>query len=661
MAQHHSVSFQSRYKSITALPTVQLPAFVVLTGANGSGKSHALEALKNGHLRSSLSANPASEVALYDWNTIIPQDTGLHIPAQEKINRANLFVPIRSQREQQLRGIQAFADQNGIAPEHVANWDRVRKLLDPQHIQAILGDAGKAEAARAALQNQLANVAQAVRGQVPHNSNDPLHRAVQKLFKEEPMAFLFEDESTFFRHTQFLWGEVDTFQQAFARLFTTYRELQRSELAMVGARQWGMSTEPGLGPAEFQKMYGRPPWEFVNSILELNGLDFRIDHPSLKEDEGYEPRLTKLSKDVEMRFADLSSGERVLMSFGLCLYNSLETRHARKFPKLLLLDEVDAPLHPSMVRFLLKTIEETLVRDSNVAVIMTTHSPTTVGLANEDYVYLMNPSGPSIDKTTKSKALSVLTEGVPTMSISFDGRRQVFVESSRDATIYDKLYQQYKSELAHERSLTFVPVGHTNCDGQDTGAGCDQVLSIVKQLATGGNQTVLGLIDWDGRHPGDGRVHVLCHGVRDGLENLILDPVLVVAALAHHSAKEARKSGLLDDDETFTALSMRTPERWQSSIDRLCALVYGDEASSHQKQFVNYLGGMTLSVDVPWLKMDDHELEKKLLGALPPLNGPKKQHHSLNAYVANVILQEHRHLLPVDLISTFRSLLTAEL
>src|SRR5256885_10852409 len=46
--------------------------------------------------------------------------------------------------------------------------------------------------------------------------------------------------------------------------------------------------------------------------------------------------------------------------------------------------------------------------------------------------------------------------GVPTISISFDGRRQVFVESSRDAATYDRLFQRYKSEVGSERSLIFI-------------------------------------------------------------------------------------------------------------------------------------------------------------------------------------------------------------
>src|SRR6516165_2777073 len=140
MAQQHTLTSQSPYKSIITLPSVTLPPFVVLTGANGSGKSHALEALKNGHLRSSLASNPQTEIALYDWNSIIPSDTGRYVPAQEKINRSNVFGNIHSFRQQQLQQLQMNAGQLGIPANHFTGWDRVRKLLDQDYLGELLGD-----------------------------------------------------------------------------------------------------------------------------------------------------------------------------------------------------------------------------------------------------------------------------------------------------------------------------------------------------------------------------------------------------------------------------------------------------------------------------------------------------------------------------------------
>jgi ABC-type glutathione transport system ATPase component len=106
-----------------------------------------------------------------------------------------------------------------------------------------------------------------------------------------------------------------------------------------------------------------------------------------------------------------------------------------KHPKLLLLDEIDAPLHPSMARTILDIIIKTLLGVYGIEVLATTHSPSTVALAPEDALYAMREGQPGLTKVTKDEALSILTVGVPTLSISYDGRRQVFVESPIDAQI----------------------------------------------------------------------------------------------------------------------------------------------------------------------------------------------------------------------------------
>lgn len=610
MITNYSITFRRPYKSIAALPTIELPPFVVLTGVNGSGKSHLLEALSGGMVRSSIAQDPKTEIALFDWNTIIPNDTGIHIPAQEKVTRANLFSSIRQHRSRYLSQIQNVAQQYGIDSSKLSSWDRVRATLNKESLMAMMSDQRRVDEADKAIRSHLNGYAQQIRGQIG-TGEDHFHKAVDLVLEKQPHAFLLDEEDAFFSREEFLWGQIDPFKQAFARLFTNYRELLRSNLVLVGAQARGIKDKPPLDEYEFVQTYGRPPWEFVNSILELNEFDFRIDYPRPSDDGSYEPKLTKLSKSVEMRFSDLSSGERVLMSFALCLYNSFEKRHVRKFPKLLLLDEVDAPLHPSMVKFLLRTIEDTIVRENNVAVILTTHKPTTVGLAADSAIYLMNPSGPALQKTTKSKALAVLTDGIPTMSFSFDGRRQVFVESPLDAQIYDRLYQTYKKELSDERSLNFISVGSTDARGQDRDAGCAQVHRLVNQLSSSGNKSVLGLIDWDGKNVGTSRIHVLCHGERNGLENLILDPVLVIATLAHYNIEEARKIGVLDADDRFTSLSDRDQSAWQRSVDALNARVIGESGKALIP--VEYLNKMVLYIDNDWLIMDDHKLEEKFL------------------------------------------------
>ncbi len=119
-------------------------------------------------------------------------------------------------------------------------------------------------------------------------------------------------------------------------------------------------------------------------------------------------KLKHKYKDIEISFEDLSSGEKILMALVASIYKS---QSDGVFPDILLLDEIDATLHPSMIKNLLKVIENIFLA-KGVKVIFTTHSPTTVALAPNDSIYVMKKDGlDRIQKTSKEKAIKILTEG----------------------------------------------------------------------------------------------------------------------------------------------------------------------------------------------------------------------------------------------------------
>jgi hypothetical protein len=454
---------------------------------------------------------------------------------------------------------------------------------------------------------------------------------------------------------------VDPFQQAFGRVFTSYRELIHANDRLEKYPAIDDPTRKVLSKVQFVETYGPTPWDFVNEILKECSLDFRVNAPPLHEIASYEPKLRKLSADVEMRFQDLSSGEKVLMSFALCLYNSQESRQIKNFPKLLLLDEVDAPLHPSMAASLLKTIQNVLVRDKGVSVILTTHSPSTVALAPEEAVYVMNPIGARIEKVSRSNALSILTFGVPTLAISYDGRRQIFVESRTDAVLYDLLYQSYKGHLSSERSMVFVEVGNKSETGNETNAGCDQVIRLVNSLASGGNQTVLGLLDWDGKRKPESRIHILSPGIRDGLESLLFDPKLLVATVAREDIDFGKAKGLFDSGETYAALPSWDAKRWQRAVNTIQNMVLETTIDSRKTVPVCYLNGMTLSISTSYLHLDDHKLEDAVVHAFGFLKPKNARAGGLMRHITGTVLADFPSFLPKDFLSTIEGLLSTDL
>ena len=72
-----------------------------------------------------------------------------------------------------------------------------------------------------------------------------------------------------------------------------------------------------------------------------------------------------------------------------------------------------------------------------------THSASTVALAPENSLHVMYADKSGVHSISKSGALNLLTVGVPTLALSYDGRRQVFVESPNN-TAYSEAYQNSK-------------------------------------------------------------------------------------------------------------------------------------------------------------------------------------------------------------------------
>ncbi|USH03631.1 ATP-binding protein [Grimontia kaedaensis] len=653
---NNKISFNGVHKSITGLPETTLPKLVVLTGRNGSGKTHLLQAINEGYVRSTLAPNFQSDVLLFDWNTIIPKDTGVFHPSQHQTQRSNWFQQIRAHQETSLKQVQQQLISWGIPAEHCTTLTKIRSL-DEEKLQSLLANSQKASTVYESLKKLLNKSAQKIYSQTLRNIGDEQwKKAAQKISQETPDIFLETSESKFFSNRKLLWGEVDAFQQAFGRLFSTYRDLIHLNDRL---EKYPPKNDEGLkylNQEQFVDKHGEPPWDFVNRILEVCNLDFRVEPPPLHEVSSYEPKLNKLSKDVEMRFQDLSSGEKVLMSFALCLYNASDERQEKHFPKLLLLDEVDAPLHPSMVVSLLKTIQDVLVDGKGVSVILTTHSPSTVALAPEETLYEMNPSGPLVEKIPRSRALSILTAGVPTLSISFDGRRQIFVESKTDAFIYEKLYQAYKQRLNTERSLSFIEIGRTDSSGVEKNSGCAQVERIVTALIENGNSSVFGLVDWDGNREPCERIQVLSPGIRDGIETLVLDPVLLTATVIKENHQFCVDKKIINEGDRYTHIGAWEQSKWQSTINIVQDIIFNQNLPDDYEN-ISYLNGMSLDVNRKYLHMDDHALEERVISEFAFLR--PKNHHAggLMKHIVTSILGDYPDLLPQDLITTFSTIL----
>ena len=339
------------------------------------------------------------------------------------------------------------------------------------------------------------------------------------------------------------------------------------------------------------------------------------------------------------------------------MYYAGEGRQLTTYPKLLLLDEVDAPLHPSMSRHFISTITETLVKKLGVNVIATTHSPSTVAIAPNESIHVMRVDQPGVHKTSKAEALNLLTYGVPTLAIDYSGRRQVFVESPIDAELYENLYQLLKSRLGSELSLQFVGVGRENpLTGTHEQAGSTIVAPMVSQLEKSGNLSIFGLLDWDSINTPIGRLHVVGQNERYTLENIILDPLAIAALIVRTTTtkKYLPKLGLSEDTSYVDLLSF-TGEKLQALADKVTELLF-DEQQRMDIQECKYVGGQSLVLRTIYLHTKGHDLGNLIMDKIPEFKIFKSK---LKQEIVGQIFKDKPEFIPIVLIDAFDRLLSA--
>ena len=131
------------------------------------------------------------------------------------------------------------------------------------------------------------------------------------------------------------------------------------------------------------------------------------------EQLSFKAEMTNRTSGAQYELNSLSSGEKILMA--LCLL-SFNQHLGRRRPKLLLLDELDAVLHPSMAAALVTTLKSLFV-PHGTKVLMTSHSPMTVATLDEaDIFRVVRTDGRvKVSPTTKSEAIEELSEGFATV------------------------------------------------------------------------------------------------------------------------------------------------------------------------------------------------------------------------------------------------------
>lgn len=217
-----------------------------------------------------------------------------------------------------------------------------------------------------------------------------------------------------------------------AKLFTTYYE---SKMKNEFKR---FQNNGGLTDSEFVEKYGRVPVELFDELLTYISPNLKINYIKPKEyDEVKSVSLINRETGDILNFNDLSTGEKVMFKLLVTIFSNKENLITK--PDLILLDEIDSGLHPSLMKKFIGYINDMFIKQLDIKVFMTTHSPTTVGLIDYESLFFVNKELPRIEKISKKEAIKNLTLEIPLLNVDYEARRKVFVESKDDEFAYTNI------------------------------------------------------------------------------------------------------------------------------------------------------------------------------------------------------------------------------
>lgn len=273
-------------------------------------------------------------------------------------------------------------------------------------------------------------------GQGQSLSYSELHalcRFISKKFNKSMMDITEEDIRINFRGS----SQAFTGANAFATTCNLYIKQIHNSLFNQWRNETFKTDLPYVPLEDVAAVFGEPPWDLMNKVLDESiGGKFRFRIPD-KDSFAYDyyATLEEVSTARPVVANDLSAGEQTLMWMALIIFNMLYSKSSGQLPpKLLLLDEPDVFLHPKMAKNLYLLLEA-VVSTFDTVVVITTHSPTTVALASDE-ASIVTMSDGVLNIADKDYAIAKLLDGLNHISVSPENRRQVFVESTYDCSIY---------------------------------------------------------------------------------------------------------------------------------------------------------------------------------------------------------------------------------
>ncbi|SNR75459.1 AAA family ATPase [Lutibacter flavus] len=444
--------YQADYISIKSFNPIVIDDFSILSGINGSGKTHLLKAIDTG--RVVIGGIDKSEIVYYNYNdfSVITENSETNPAIKQRLNNARgergilnnmvgklkntATINAQSNLSENDKVIYGFANRRNYNFENQFGKKYDYDLLN--ELKQELNFRDNLESFKERFSPDFFEFIFRYLQNVSGDVNDLKIELLKPRFEKISLLFDIEFKKVDEEMYYFLKNSVNNknifningndyetpifILEDIANEEKNYQFLKaNNSLNKVKKLEWGENVEY-LDKVDFEKKYGKSPIEEINAVLEeydCNG--YFLNSNKIQPQLGVDKAKVNISVILEHRkakyethFQQLSSGEKTLIALSLLIYKSNKNK---VMPRVLLLDEIDSSLHPKMIKRLLTVIQELFIKKKGLKIILATHSPSTIAFSPNNSIYIVNKSKKNIiEKRDKSFVLGQLTEGFVTIN-----------------------------------------------------------------------------------------------------------------------------------------------------------------------------------------------------------------------------------------------------
>ena len=418
------IHFRKDYKSIKSQEAItNLPDFFVLSGKNGSGKTHLLEGVSNG---SFMIDNISPENILhFNYLNFYVSENKNH----ETKDKEEKLLEYRANKETRFNEITQLVITSKIDGwgRDTNSFSKNASILNIHPLVILMNFIKEHFCYRDVFDESMYN-----KIELEHGGNSAIltkfhnYKEIMDFIKRFLLGNIMYIETV---RIEMLYGlpieqiQADQIpydipflkQELMGDITSWYKKFNDKRYEAFIKREEEITIE-NYKPEELN------PLTDINFYLEVigyNGYRLEVINKYIEDMGKYQDYTANLvitdpKNNITIGFEDLSSGEKIL--FGLAVFMA---RNQNISKRVLLLDEIDANLHPSIVKEVLNHIKVFCVDNMAMKVIMTTHSPNTVSFA-ENVCIINKDKTPSVEEVEHEIATKELSGGIPLLNSGID-------------------------------------------------------------------------------------------------------------------------------------------------------------------------------------------------------------------------------------------------